>query len=346
MSKLKIGFIGTGRICQGHHLPVWAAMPDVEIFAVCDIKPDVAQLVAEKYGVKHVFADYNEMLKMDEIAAVDICTPNDVHSAAGVASLNAGKHVMVEKPIARTAAEAQVMVDAAKKTGRKLQVGQCIRFDAASQALKRFADAGDMGDVYYARAQAIRRRGVPTWGVFTSKEKQGGGPLIDLGVHILDLTLWLMGHPKPISAAGVAYNKFGGRADVANAWGPWDPDEFTVEDFAAGFIRFENGASVMVETSFAANIEKDIFNTALMGTEGGCEYSPVRMFREEHQTLLDVTPVGLPTVDRFQRELQAFADAVINDTEPPVTGEQALIVSKIMDAIYESAETGREVTID
>jgi predicted dehydrogenase len=320
-------------------------MPNAEIFAVCDIIPEVAREVAKKLNVRHVFTDYNEMLKLDEIDVVDICTPNDVHCPAAVASLNAGKHVFVEKPIARTAVEAQAIVDAAKKNGKKLQVGQCIRFDSASQTLKGFVDAGEMGEVYYARAQALRRRGVPAWGSFIDKEKQGGGPLIDLGVHIIDLTLWLMGHPKPVSASGVSYRKFGDREGIANAWGPWKPEDFTVEDFAAGMVKFANGASLVVECSFVTNLEKDIFNTALMGTEGGCEYYPLRVFKEERQTLLDITPVELPQLDRFGLELQAFADAITNDTEPVVTGEQTLMVAKIMDAIYESAETGKEVRI-
>ena len=351
MRKLKIGLIGTGRVCRGHHIPRWTDLPGAEIYAVCDIIPEVARAVADKLNVRHVFTDYNEMLKLDEIAVVDICTPNDVHCAAAVASLNAGKHVFVEKPIGRTAVEAQAILDAAKKNGKKLQVGHCIRFDSASRTLKGFMDDGELGEIYYARAQALRRRGVPAWGSFIDKEKQGGGPLIDLGVHIIDLTLWFMGHPKPVSATGVAYRKFGDRADVANAWGPWDPKAFTVEDFAAGMVKFENGASMVVECSFASNVEKEILNIALMGTEGGSDYalltdiSPLKVFKEERRTLLDVTPVELPRVDRFGLELRAFAEAIANDTEPPVTGEQALMVAKIMDAIYESAETGKEAVI-
>ncbi|MDO8682101.1 MAG: Gfo/Idh/MocA family oxidoreductase [Armatimonadota bacterium] len=345
MKKLKIGFIGTGSICQGNHLPHYAAMTDVEIYAICDILPDVAKTVAEKYNVKRVFTDYNEMLKLDEIDAVDVCTPNNFHSPAAVASLNAGKHVIVEKPIARTAAEAQVMVDAAHRNKKKLQVAHCIRFQPGNQALKRFVDDGEMGEVYYAKAQATRRRGVPSWGVFTNKEKQGGGPLIDIGVHAMDTTLWLMGHPKPISATGMACTKFGNREGVCNAWGPWDPKTYTVEDFAAGFVRFENGASMVVESSFAANIDHGIFNATLVGTEGGCEMTPVKMFKEKHGVLIDVTPVSLPTVDIYQQEIIAFLNAIRNDTEVLVTGEQCLITAKIIDAIYKSAKTGKEVEI-
>ena len=351
MPKLKIGFIGTGRVCRAHHLPSWSKLPNAEVYAVCDIIPEVARAVAKEYNAGHVFTDYNEMLKLDEIDVVDICTPNNVHCPAAVASLNAGKHVFVEKPIGRTAVEAQAIVDAAKENRKKLSVGQCLRFDSGPQTLKGFADAGELGEVYYARTQCLRRRGVPTWGSFIDKEKQGGGPLIDLGVHIIDLTLWLMGHPKPVSASGVSYRKFGDREGVANTWGSWDPKDFTVEDFAAGLIKFDNGASLVVECSFAANLEKEILSLSLMGTEGGSEYallsehSPLKIFKEARGTLLDITPVELPQLDRFGLELGTFADAITNDTEPPVTGEQTLMVAKIMDAIYESAETGREVVI-
>jgi len=345
LPKLKIGFIGTGRVCRAHHLPSWSKLPNAEVYAVCDIIPEVARAVAKEYNAGHVFTDYNEMLKLDEIDVVDICTPNNVHCPAAVASLNAGKHVFVEKPIGRTAVEAQAIVDAAKENRKKLSVGQCLRFDSGPQTLKGFADAGELGEVYYARTQCLRRRGVPTWGSFIDKEKQGGGPLIDLGVHIIDLTLWLMGHPKPVSASGVSYRKFGDREGVANTWGSWDPKDFTVEDFAAGLVKFDNGASMVVECSFAANLEKEILNTVLLGTEGGCEWSPLKIYKEARGTLLDITPVELPQLDRFALELRAFADAITNDTDPVVTGEQTLMVAKIMDAIYESAETGREVVI-
>ena len=342
MSKLKLGFIGTGDICQGNHLPHYAAIPDVEIYAICDILPDVAKAVGAQYHASRVFTDYHKMLELDEIDVVDICTPNDVHSPAAVAALDAGKHVLVEKPIALNAAQAQAMVEASRRSGRKLMVAQCIRFRPDNQALKRFIEAGQMGEIYYARAQTVRRRGVPSWGVFTSKEKQGGGPLIDIGVHILDTTLWLMGHPQPVSALGATYTKFGKREGVCNAWGPWDTKSYDVEDFAVGMVRFANGATLAIESSFAANVERDIFNTSLLGTEGGCQMSPVKMFREEHQTLIDVTPVSLPKVDVYEREIHAFLRAVREDTEVPVPAEQCVLTARIIDALYKSAETGRE----
>ena len=346
LAKIRVGMIGCGAIARSKHLPAFASQPDVELVAACDVDPECCRAAAEKFGIPHVFSDYSELLAMDEIDAVDICTPNYLHMPHAVAALEAGKHVLVEKPIARNAIEAQAIVDAARKSGKKLQVAQCWRFRSDSQALKKFIDAGEMGEMYYARVQAIRRRGIPSWGVFTDKEKQGGGPLIDIGVHILDCTMWLLGHPKPVAASGATYTKFGTRPGLFGVWGPWDHTNFTVEDFAAGFVRFENGATLTIESSFAANIEKDTFNLAILGTEGGCQFDPLRIFREEHGMLVDLTPTHLPTVDIFQSEIRAFLDSIKNGTEPPVTGEQALLVAKILDAIYESSQRGAEVKID
>jgi predicted dehydrogenase len=283
---------------------------------------------------------------MDEVDVVDVCTPNFAHKDPSIAALQAGKHVIVEKPIARNPKEGQEIVDAAKKSRGKFMVAQCCRYLADSQVLKRFIDGGALGEMYYARILAVRRRGIPSWGVFIDKEKQGGGPLIDIGVHILDTTLWLLGHPKPIAASGVTYTKFGKKPGVFNQWGPWDHTKFTVEDFAAGFIRFENGITLSIESSFAANIESNKMNLSILGTEGGCQTDPLKIFREEHGTLVDVTPVFVPETKIFQSEMRAFLDCIKNDTEPPVTGEQALSVMKILDGIYRSSEIGAEVKID
>jgi len=326
-------------------MPAWSKHPDCEIIAVCDANEQALNTAAEQFGVKYKFTDFKKMLTMAEIDVVDICTPNYLHAEPAILALNSGKHVMVEKPMAMNAVEGEAMCQAAQKAGKKLMVAQNCRFGSEAQTLKRFIDAGEMGEVYYARVQALRRRGIPGWGVFTQKDKQGGGPLIDIGVHALDLTLWLMGHPKPTAASGLCYTKFGTRPGLVGLFGKWDHTNYTVEDFATGLIRFDNGASLVIESSFAANIEKDVFNTALFGTEGGCEWNPIKIFKEEHQTLLDVTPVFLPKVNTHEAEVHQFADSILNDTPTPVPGEQGLMVMKILDAIYKSAEEGKEVAI-
>ena len=348
-----IAIIGTGYIGLGAHLPAYLTMQDeglVRIVAVCDIREDALRAASEKAGGARAFTDYRQMLKMDEIVAVDVCTPNYLHKQPVIDSLASGKHVICEKPLAINAQEGAEMVAAARAAGRQLAVGLNVRFGAGAQAVKRFIDDGRLGEIYYARAHALRRRGIPGWGLFTQKDKQGGGPLIDIGVHILDLTLWLMGHPEPVSVTGQTYAKFGPREDVLGLMGQWDPKTFTVEDFAAGFIRFRSGATLSLESSFAANIADNQFHTTLLGTEGGALLYPsddarTRLFREESGTLTDTTPVFLPRVGTHEAELRAFIQALADDLPVPVPGTQGLLVTRLLDALYESAETGREVLL-
>lgn len=344
-NKTKIGIIGVGGIAQGKHIPAFVNHPDVEIVAVCDANEEILNKVANELGVKHRFTDYNDLIKIDEIDAVDVCTPNFAHAEPTIKALNAGKHVLCEKPIARNAEEGAAMVEAAKKAGKQLMIAYCWRWHTGAQALKRFIDAGDMGDIYYARVHALRRRGIPGWGVFTQKDKQGGGPLIDIGCHLLDLTLWLMGQPKPVAVSGQCYTKFGNRPGLVGLLGQWDHTNYTVEDFATGLVRFDNGATLTIESSFAANVEKSIINTHLLGTEGGCQLDPLKIFREERQTLVDVTPVFLPEVKWHETEIFEFIDAIRNGTPVPVTGEEGLTVTRIIDAIYKSSDEGKEIKI-
>ncbi|MCX6343775.1 MAG: Gfo/Idh/MocA family oxidoreductase [Armatimonadetes bacterium] len=346
MSKINVGIIGTGGIAVSRHMPALARFSDLNIMAVCDVNEASAKSAAEKFNVPHVFADYKKMLQMDELDAIHICTPNFLHVQPAVDALDAGKHVLLEKPIARNAVEGALIVEAAKRSSKKLMIAQCFRFGSEAQFLKRCIDAGDLGEIYFARVWALRRRGVPSWGVFTDKEKQGGGPLIDIGVHMLDLALYLMGHPKPVAASGMAYTKIGNTPNHVGRWGTWDYKNYTVEDFAAGFVRLDNGASLIIESSFAANIAEDRMNVSLLGTKGGADTNPLRLFGEDKGALLDITPSLLPTVDFYEVEIRSFYDAIINDTEPPVTGEQALNVMKILDALYQSSEEGREIRIE
>jgi predicted dehydrogenase len=348
VSQLGIGIIGSGGIARGAHLPGYKACEGmgVKIVACSDINPETARKAADEFDIPHVFTDYQKMLEMDEVQAVSICTPNYLHYQPTLDAFAAGKHVLVEKPLAMNAEEGKAMVEAGRKSGKKFQVGFMTRFNSSAQALKRFVDAGEMGEIYFARAMAMRRRGIPGWGVFTQKDKQGGGPLIDIGVHILDLTLWLMGHPKPLRCSGQTYAKFGHRSGLVGLLGQWDPSTFTVEDFAAALVRFDNGATLVLESAFCANQEqRDQFNTELFGTEGGCSYNPCKMYFERHQTLIDATPAYLPQVKTHEAEVKAFVQAILEDTPVPVTGEEALMTTQIIDAIYQSSEAGREVEI-
>ena len=352
-SPIGIGLVGLGGIAQKAHLPAYRKMQSeglARVVAVCDQQMDRATKTAAEYDVAHVFSDYRALLALPEVDVVDICTPNALHRLIALDSFAAGKHVFCEKPIARNADEGREMLAAEKASGRKLMVGLNLRYSGGALSVKRFIDDGKLGNIYYARAQTLRRRGIPAHGVFTDKEIQGGGPLIDIGVHILDLTLWFMGYPKPVSVSGAAYAEFGRRSGVLNLRGSWDPAAFTVEDLAAGFVRFENGSSLTIESSFAANIERDVFQTQLLGTAGGAVVDPfeagnTKIFREESGALTDTTLPYQAKTAFYEDEIRAFLTAIIEDQPSPIPSEQALIVTEIIDALYKSAETGSEVRL-
>lgn len=342
-----IGIIGAGGIARGAHIPAYLAYPDMcKVQAVCDIIPERAKAFAEEYNIPHVYEDYRDLLKLKSVDAVSVCTPNIAHMQPTIDALKAGKHVLCEKPIAMNPTEGAAMVEASRKYGKKLQIGLNLRFEPEQQMIKKAIDEGQLGKIYYARAQALRRRGVPTWGVFTDKAKQGGGPMIDIGVHIIDTTLWFMGHPKPISVTGMTYREFGNRSGHVNEWGPWDPETFTVEDFACGMVRFENGAVLSIESSFCANIDHDVMCSTVLGTEAGACNAPCKIFKEQCGALTEVVPTWMQRgPGSHTREVKSFLESIINDTEVYVTGEQGLMATQIIDAVYKSAETGHEVLL-
>jgi predicted dehydrogenase len=344
--KLKVGIIGTGSIATWAHMPGYQALADkVEVVAFCDIKPDVLKEKQEKFEVKRGYLDYNEMLEKEELDAVSICTPNYAHKDPTIAALKAGIHVLCEKPIGMSAKEGYEMDEAAKKYGKILQIGFCWRWGGPSQAVKRYIDDGAMGEIYHSEVIAMRRRGIPGWGVFGEKDKQGGGPLIDIGVHAIDLALHFMGYPKPVSVSGASYQKFGKREGIIGLLGQWNRETFTVEDFAAGLVKFDNGTSMTIMSSFCANRDGDPFNVKLYGTEGGAEIDPCMIYREEHGSLVNITPVHIPKVTTHSAEIADFVDAILEEKPSPVPGWQGAITSQIIDAIYESQDTGREIVI-
>ncbi|MBT2722134.1 Gfo/Idh/MocA family protein [Bacillus sp. ISL-46] len=354
--KLKVGIIGCGGIAKGKHLPSLYKLQQVEMVAFCDVIESKAQEASAKYGTEgaKVFADYKELLKDPAIDVVHVCTPNESHAEITVASLEADKHVMCEKPMAKTTEEARQMVEAAKRTGKKLTIGYQNRFRSDSQYLHQVCRRGDLGEVYYAKAHAIRRRAVPTWGVFLDEEKQGGGPLIDIGTHALDLTLWMMNNYKPKVVLGSTFHKLGAKKDAANAWGSWDPEKFKVEDSAFGFIKMENGATIVLESSWALNIlQTGEAKCTLCGTEGGADMLDGLRINGENFSKLYTQRIDLDAkgVDFYDGEKETAADlearlwikSILNDTEPVVKPEEALIVTEILEAIYKSAQTGEAV---
>ncbi len=356
---LKIGIIGCGGIAGGKHAPALSTLKDVEMTAFCDIEPDKAESLRRKYGTPDakVYTDYRELLKDKSLDIVHVLTPNNLHAEMTIAALEAGKHVNCEKPMAKVAADTRRMIDAAKKTGKKLTISYQNRFREDAQYLHTLARDGDLGDIYFAKAHAVRRRAVPTWGVFLDAEKQGGGPLIDIGTHALDLALWLMDNYQPKTVLGQTFRKLGDKDNAANAWGPWDPKKFTTEDSAFALITMQNGAAVYLEASWALNVaEAEEATCTLCGTEGGADFhGGLRLNGEKHSRLYDNKVLfggsGVAFFDAkpsansaAEAEMRSWISAVRNNTEIVVKPEQAAVVSEILEAVYQSAKTGKAVS--
>ncbi len=350
MKKIKVGIIGVGNI-SGSHIAGYKALDNVELYAVCDINGERAHECVKNHNLKHVFTDYNEMLKLEELDAVSVCTGNNIHAPATIASLKAGKHVLCEKPMALNAEQAMEMEKAAKESGKLLMIGFVRRFGNDAKILKDFIDNGMMGDIYYAKAAYLRRFGCPG-GWFGDKSRSGGGPLIDLGVHVIDLVRYLMGKPKAVAVTGATFNKLGARDHISQQKGYVSADNdniFNVEDLAVAMIRFDNGAVLNVETSFSLNMKKDVGNIELFGTKSGAKLDPkLEFYSEMNNYLVDITPAhdtALSFTGLFENEIAHFVDCVVNGTECASPAEDGVELMKIIDAVYESAKTGREVLL-
>lgn len=355
MDKLKVGIIGCGGIANGKHMPAIKSAGYADMVAFCDIIEEKAVKASEEFGAEgaKVFADFRELIKED-LDAVYVCTPNRSHALITVAALKAGRHVMCEKPMALNYAEACTMVEAAKESGKLLTIGYQNRYRNDSQYLKQECEDGVLGEIYYAKAKAIRRRAVPTWGVFLNEYEQGGGPLIDIGTHALDLTLWTMDNYKPKYAVGTTYHKLNQDTDQGNAFGSWNPEEFSVEDSAFGFVVMENGATITLEASWALNT-LDVLEakTVLCGTKAGADMQDgLRINGVKHDkqyvTKPDLEAGGVAFFEGKDASPQVieqtiFANAILGKGELTVLPEQAAVVTRILDAIYESAKTGQPV---
>lgn len=365
MGKLKVAVIGCGGIANQKHFPALKANGDLnEIVAFCDIVEERAVKAAEEFGTKgaQVCTDYREVLANPEVEVVHICTPNVSHSEIAVAAFAAKKHVYCEKPMSHSTEEAEKMVQAWKESGMQFTVGYQNRFRPEVQNLHEACAKGELGDIYYGKAHAVRRRGVPTWGVFPNKALQGGGPLIDIGTHALDITLWCMGNYEVDSVTGSVFYKLGGlqQATEGNLFGAWDPETFEVEDSAMGYIKMKNGAAISLEASWALNIlESREASTTLCGTAAGAEirsgmsHSKNELIynRGRNNQLMEETlsPVGGVAYfgggggEEGTIDCRQWLEAIQKGTKPLVKPEEALMVTKILDSIYKSAKENKEI---
>ncbi|WP_096155842.1 MULTISPECIES: Gfo/Idh/MocA family protein [Bacillus] len=345
MTKLRMGIIGTGGIARDRHIPAYQQIEDmVMLEAVCDVNLDAANAVAEKFGIKKVFTDYKELLR--EVDAVTICTPNKFHAEITIAALEAGVHVLCEKPMAMKAEESASMIEAANSSGKVLSIGFHYRFTKEAQAAKKLILADEIGKPMVARVHAMRRRKVPGWGVFTNKELQGGGSLIDWGCHFLDLSLWLLGNPKPVEVVGQSYNRLSKMPNQVNEWGSFNHDTFDVDDHVTAYIRFDNGTTMLFETSWAANVKEDSEGVSISGDKGGIDLFPLELNQAKHGMLTSSKVDWIPgEINPGLAQVTNFVETCLGKSELVVKPEEAMRVSQIIDAIYLSSETGKSVQL-
>ena len=369
MANLKIGFIGCGGIANQKHLPGMKGMEGVDLCAFCDLIIERAEKAAKEYGTPDakVYTDYKELLADPTIDAVHVLTPNIAHCEITVAALEAGKHVLCEKPMAATPEDAQKMLDARDRTGKLLTIGYQYRHFPENQVAKKVVDEGLLGEIYYAEATYLRRRGVPTWGVFTDKSKQGGGPLIDIGTHCLDFTLFLMNNYDVDYVVGTSFEKLGklldaehqGQVNWMGKHDTWNNETYDVEDSAVGFIKMKNGATIVLRAAWAINMAEEYGAsnsafTMLAGTKGGLD-------TKEGRVRLNHVVASYPTISWVgnkvagyipgfsqgpapkSKEHEIWVNALKGEGELFVTADQAFVVTKILDAIYQSSKSGKPV---
>jgi predicted dehydrogenase len=351
MEPLRVCLIGTGSISD-MHFKSFAKNPHAILYGVFDYSAERAEAKAEQYGIRNVYRDIEEVYCDPNVDAVSICTWNNSHAEISVAALNAGKHVLVEKPLAMNVDEALKVEAAVRKNEKTLQVGFVRRFATNTKVLKSFIDNGTLGDIYYAKASCLRRLGNPG-GWFADKDRSGGGPLIDLGVHVIDVCWYLMGRPKVKSISGNVYNKLGNRGNVENLSfykaADYQKDRNTVEDLANALITFENGASLLVDVSYTLHAKKDEIQVKLYGTKGGAELEPeLAIISEENDTILNIHPqidhLTFDFTNAFQNQIDAFVSSCLTGIHPASPVEDGVEMMKILAGIYEAADKKCEVT--
>jgi len=347
--KLRVAIIGCGGISETH-IRVLQNFPDVELVGGVDINPKRLKVMEEKYAFKNLYADWKKMLKEIKPDAVSICTPNGVHAAPAIDAANAGCHVIVEKPMAMNPDECRKMVDASQKNKKKLAVGFQYRYHPNTEFLVRAREDGRFGKVMFVKCQALRRRGIPNWGVFGQKHLQGGGPMIDIGVHVIEMAHYLVGSPNPVAAAGNTWTYMGDKkSDVVSQWPNWDYKTYTVEDLAIGQIRFDNGAILHIEAMFAGHIKEDVWNFTVVGDKGGCQWDPPTIFTDRAGTMVNESPAFVGTKTDFpylfSLKLRNWVDGCLKDSPLKAPGEAGLAVQKILDGVYRAAKAGKEVSI-
>lgn len=350
-TKISIGIIGAGGI-GNVHMGTLSNVEGAEVTAVADVYQPLAQQRAEEHGIKTVHPDPQALLEDESVEAVVIGVPNKYHAALAIEALKRGKHVLLEKPMAIDAAAARTIVEEAAQSGKILMMSQQMRWNGLSRAIKEIIERGEVGRIYNAKAGWLRKKGIPGWGSwFTRKDQAGGGPLIDIGVHMLDLSLYLMGNPKPVSVFGSTYSEFGPNKEGIGDWGTpnWD-GYYDVEDLASALIKLDNGATLALDVSWAAHsagLPEEPF-VHLMGTKGGVSIVGSKGTYVTHVDNKVVENEITPLEGEEDRILMMrhFVECIRQGEQPITSALSGYTNNRILDAIYESSKTGHEVKLN
>jgi predicted dehydrogenase len=346
--KLRYACIGAGGIADKKHMNNYSKLESVELVAVCDTNIEAAQKLADKYKVVHVYDDYAEMFRNEKLDFVSICVPNFLHAQICIDALKAGLHVHCEKPLALNAEEVKNIIAEKNRQGKKVMVGVNNRFTNESAMIKKLADSDFFGEIYHAKCGWKRNSGIPGIGKwFTEKKYSGGGPLIDLGVHFMDLALYFMGYSRPVSVYGAAYANFKSEnTRIRPGYKSVEGGIFNVEDTAVGFVRLENGATIDFDFSWASNIEKEVKYIELLGTKGGMSMvnGEIKLFTQKAGTCFTMYP-DEKTIPAAQNEYGHLVECILNDKEPLASPEEACELMKVIDGLYVSASEKREVVL-
>jgi predicted dehydrogenase len=333
MEKVKVGIVGLGWVAQVVHLPILSKLPEAEIVAVCDRDKNRAHLVAEKFGVKKMYTDIHQMLGLQDIEAVIVSTSTDAHKEATLAALNAGKDVLVEKPIARQYSEAVEMAEASKQYKCKLMVGMNHRFRPDTMILRSFVTEKELGRVFYLKGGWLRKRSTDSaWA--TQKEKSGGGVLMDLGVVMLDMACWTLGYPEVRRVSAMHFNH----------------KTKNVEDTSVVSMAMKNGTIVNLEVSWSACVPEDVYYFHAYGTEGSASLNPLRIHKDLNGNIVNLAPAKIESPQQlfkrsYENELKHFLAAVRNIHPVISTADEAVQRMKIIEAVYKSVRTGKEVAL-
>ena len=348
MKKLKVGIIGAGNIATSAHLPSYQQLTDlVEVVAIADIVLERAQDAANKYGIPHAYASVEELLANEpDVDYIDICVWTAAHAPVAIAAAKAGKNILCEKPLAASLEQGLAIEKAVKEAGVQFMLAVVTRYGAEQQKFVELRDAGKFGEIYYAKCSYVRRRGTPG-GWFTDKELAGGGPVLDIGVHAIDRTWYLMGRPTPVSVSAETSYRIGDyKTKGVGRWEPFGKGKgvFNTEDSASVFFRFEGGKSMVAEIAWAINGEGSA-TTQIFGSKAGCTFEPLTIYGENEEGYLSEEKPEVIGNNYFVEEIRHFIDCLNNGKKPISPIEDAVTVQRMLDGIYRSAEKHEEVKI-